>query len=92
MNSAGVAAANNASRCCSSRVTRAKVPTRTKVVVHESARNGQEKDQPRAFSLIVPGNASPAAADRERNLIDQLGACMWESDAIFGQVEPASSS
>jgi hypothetical protein len=48
-------------------------------------RNGQEKDQPRAFSLIVPGNASPAAADRERNLIDQLGACMWESDAIFGQ-------
>jgi len=48
-------------------------------------RNGQEKDQAGAFSLIVPGNASPAAADRERNLIDQLGACMWESDGIFGQ-------
>ena len=61
------------------------------IVVHQSLRNGQEKDQPRAFSLIVPGNASLAAADRERNLIDQLGACMWESDAVFGQGRAASS-
>ena len=45
----------------------------------------KKKDQPRAFSLIVPGNASVAAADRERNLIDQLGACMWQSDTVFSQ-------
>ena len=56
-----------------------------KIVVHQPLRNGQKKDGPRTFYLIVPGNASPAAANRERHLIDQFGARMWESDAVFSQ-------
>jgi hypothetical protein len=82
MNSAGVAATSKAWRCCSFRVIRA---NQDKIVVHQSLRNGYDKNQTSALAFIVPWNSSAAAANRKGDLIDQFCASMRKRNAVFGQ-------
>ena len=56
-----------------------------KIVVQQSLRNGNDKNQTSALAPIVPWNSSAAAANRESDLIDQLCAGMRKGNAIFGQ-------
>ena len=56
-----------------------------KIVVHQSLRNGNDKNQTSALALIVPWNSSAAAANRKGDLVDQFCAGMRKSDTVFGQ-------
>ena len=67
MNSAGVAAASKAARCCSFRDPRHRAD-QDKIIVHQSLRNGDHKNQMSALAFIVPRNSSFAAANREDDL------------------------
>ena len=85
MNSAGVAAASKASRCCSCLGDPRQRADQDKIVVHQSLRNGYDKNQTSALALIVPWNSSAATANREGDLIDQSRAGVRKSDAVFDQ-------
>ena len=56
-----------------------------KIVVHQSLRNGNDKNQTSALALIVPWNSSAATANREGDLVDQSRAGVRKSDAVFDQ-------
>src|SRR5438046_2429880 len=53
------------------------------VIIDQLLRNADHENQAGARSVCAKRNAGPTAPNAENDLIDQIGACMWERDTVF---------
>ena len=53
------------------------------VIIYQLLRHADDENQPGAHSIFAKGNASAAASKAKDDLINQIGPCMREGNAVF---------